>query len=247
MKKVTFIFLFTIILTIINCYSEQVIFKEFFVTENLYNNSIKYDIYISKTELRTDLIQNQKNTLSYITYLKDYPELTIITLDHQSQKYYTEKYKINNQNDKNNQSDKELIQELLKNAQIEQKNTITKINNKDINSIKYLINLAQQTIMEISIADIKQILTPKQNKEYQEITSQSKYNHDIEFINNLENIDFFKNLKSKIQEGFIITEINSNILNYTLKLNKLSIINYDPLLFQVPQNYKEEKNYTQNN
>lgn len=231
----TFIFvLISLLINIIIAQAEKMIYQEYNVIEELYDKKIPsiYKVFISIYNTKTDIIQDNNIIYSYIIDFQNYPEITHISIDHQTKKYYTEKY--NAQQDMDNP----LLKDIFKNVKIKENQQQTYINNKNINSIKYILTLQNQTLMEIILSKVQDILSSGEFEEYKKLKSKTK--NFLDPLANLGNIDFFKQIKAKLDEDFIITGLYSNMVFLKQTMTKFAIIDQNPTIFNIPKEYQKE-------
>ncbi|MFN3995381.1 MAG: hypothetical protein ACK4GR_02485, partial [bacterium] len=181
---------------------------------------------------KTDVVQDNNVVYTYITDFQNYPEVTFISIDHQTKKYYTEKYNAQQA------VDNPLLNNIFKNVEIRENQQKITINNKTINSTKYILTIQNQPLMDITLSKIQDILLPSEFEEYKKLKSKTK--NFLDPLSNLENIEFFKQIKAKLEEDFIITEIYSNIITLKQTMTKFSIIDQDLSIFNIPNDYQKQ-------
>lgn len=233
-KTLILIIIFVIVISV--AVAEKMIYQEFKVLENPYQEFI-YKTYISLYNIRTDIIQVNKTLYTYLTNFENYPNITHISINHSAKKYYTQIYNI----EESSENSTEELKSTLKNLQIQETTHNTIINDKNVPTIKYILFLQNSPIIEISISQLSDILQPAEINEYKKIYYNSKFNKFIDSLKPFENIDFFKKLKSQINEGFVITEVYSHLINYKQIMTSLNIIEQQSSIFNIPLNYEQQK------
>lgn len=234
LPKISILFILSLLFITLPSIAEKMIYQEYNVTEELYNETVPltYKVYISIYNTKTDILQDNNIIYTYITDFQNYPEITYTTIDHQTKKYYTEKY--NAQQLINNP----VLNDIFKNAEIKEDQQKISINNKNINSTKYTIILQNQTLMEITLSKIQDILLPAEFEEYKKLKSKSK--NFLDPLSGLQNIEFFKQIKSKLDEDFIITQLSSNVITLKQTMIKFTIIDQDHSIFNIPNDYQTQ-------
>jgi len=211
----------------------KMIFQEFLVIED--NITSKQYIYSTLYNIRYDLIYETSPSYTYIYKFSKYPLISIIALDHKQKIFKTSEYDTKKEFYDVNQ----YLKQIFKDMKSTEKNEKTIVNEKQINSIKYIITYQNVLVMEISVASINDILNEQDSKDYKQIISNNQF--DLNMPEVFKQIDIIDKIYQKTREGFAIVEITTQDPKFTMKLNQLKIIDYNPMLFEIPQDYQQEK------
>jgi len=231
MKKLLFIFVITFIFTITTIFAStnKVIFQEFLVKDN--QQSYTQLVYTTVYNVRYDTISNKTPSYTYIYEFSKYPIVKITSIDHQQKKYHTEEYNTKEELKNENNS----LQEIFKNIKTTEKQDSITVNNKQINTLKYILTYENIEIMAMSMANIKDLLNEQDTKFYQQISLANPL--DPNMLEFLKTIDVINKIYQKVKEGFTMVEMTTQESNFSMKLDKIKIIDYDEKLFSIPVDY----------
>jgi len=242
MKKLLSIIIITIILTITTIFAStnKVILQEFLIKDDQQNYTQL--VYTTVYNIRYDTIYNKTPLYTYIYEFSKYPIVIVTSIEHQQKKYYIEQY-----NAKEELKDEyNPLKKIFKNVKTIEKQDSTTVNNKKINTIKYIFKQENMEIMSISMAKINDLLNEQDAKIYQQILLANPL--DPNMLEYLKTIDAIDKIYQKTKEGFAMVEMITQLSNISMKLNKIKAIDYDKKLFSIPKEYtKEDSLYLQEN
>jgi hypothetical protein len=98
----------------------------------------------------------------------------------------------------------------------------------------------------MSMANIKDLLNEQDVKFYQQISLTNPLNPGM--LELFKKMDAINKIYQKTKEGFTMVEMITLESKFSMKLNKIKIIDYEEKLFSIPKDYvRQDINQKQNN
>jgi hypothetical protein len=220
--------------------TNKVILKEFLVKDS--QQSYTELVYTTVYNVRYDKIYNKTPSYTEIYEFSKYPIVIITSIDHQQKKYHIEQYNAKEELKDGNKSS----QEFFKNIKTTKKQDSMIVNNRKINTIKYILTYENIEIMSMSMANIKDLLNEQDIKFYQQISLTNPLNPGM--LELFKKMDAINKIYQTTKEGFTMVEMITLESKFSMKLNNIKIIDYDEKLFSIPEEYiRQDINQKENN